>query len=159
MKTKTRLISLMLAGSIATAGLTACSSGVETLSVNCDERKHLSIETSLDAGQQIKNVESFDLVIDGEKYYVKFLGHYDEGYKNVGRYSQEYIEHKDYIVIYEISQDEYRTIAKFYNNANNKIRLLTLDNLAVLQGIVDTYDPISVEENTIDCNGRLDHSY
>ena len=159
MKTKTRLISLMLAGSIATAGFTACSSNVETLSVNCDERKNLSIETSLDAGQQIKNVESFDLVLDGEKYYVKFLGHYDEGYKNVGRYSHEYIEHKDYIVIYEISQDEYRTIAKFYNNVNNKIRLLTLDNLAVLQGIVDTYDPISVEENTIDCNGRLDHSY
>ena len=154
MKTKTRLISLMLAGSIATAGFTACSSDVETLSVNCDERKNLTIETSLDAGKQIKNVVSFDLVLDGEKYYVKFLGHYDEGYKDI----VTYIEHKDYVVTYEISQDEYRTIAKFYNNANNKIKLLTLDNLAVLQGIVDTYDPISVEENTIDCKD-LSHSY
>ena len=149
----------MLAGSIATAGFTACSSDVETLSVNCDERKNLTIETSLDAGKQIKNVESFDLVLDGEKYYVKFLGHYDEGCRNPACYSEVYIEHKDYIVTYEISQDEYRAIAKFYNNANNKIKLLTLDNLAVLQGIVDTYDPISVEENTIDCNGLLEHSY
>ncbi len=149
----------MLAGSIATAGLTACSSDNETLSVNCDERKNFSIETSLDAGQQIKNIVSFDLILDGEKYYVKFLGHYDEGYKNVGRYRTEYIEHKDYVVTYELSQDEYRIIAKFYNNTKNGIQLLTLDNLAVLQGIVDTYDPISVEENTIDSNGRLEHSY
>jgi hypothetical protein len=86
---------------------------------------------------------------------VKFLGHYDEGYKDI----VTYIEHKDYVVTYEISQDEYRAIAKFYNNANNKIKLLTLDNLAVLQGIVDTYDPINVEENTIDCNDGLGHSY
>jgi len=156
MKNKTRLISLMLAGTIATsgvAGLTGCSK-IETLSPNSTERKNLTVQMSLDANQQFFNVAHFDMELKDGKHYITFLGHYDEG-KKQKTYSMDadkyqYIEHKDYLITYEISKEDYQNIAKFYNKVNTPIHNLTLDNVALLQSIVDNYDPINVEENTIE---------
>lgn len=155
---KKRLISLMLAGTFATAGLTACSSDV-FLDAGSTAREHFNIETSLDAGTQITNVLSYNLILDGQKCYLKLFGHYDEGcLSSGGRISSyTYTNHKDYMVTYEISQDEYRQIAKFYDNSKNYIKHLNIDNLAVLQDIVDTHDPISVEDNIIDNKGMDIH--
>ncbi len=158
MKNKKRLISLMLAGTIATStmGLVGCSDLV--LNAGSLNREHFNIETSLDAGVQITNVLSYNLILDGQKYYLELFGHYDEGcVENSTTRSKSYTNHKDYIVTYEISQDEYRKVAKFYDNSKNDIKYITGDNLAVLQDIIDTHDPINVEENTIDNDGLDNH--
>lgn len=162
-ESKKRLIGLLISGSIAltgVAGLSSCGETNATISPDADVRKNLTIETSLDAGLQIKNVVSFDLMLEGEKCYIKFFSHCDEGVKTIGFRipDYKYLEHKDYVITYEISKDEYRTIAKFYNNTKNEIRFLTQDNVAVLQNIVNSYDPISVEENTIEVS-NCEHSY
>lgn len=149
----------MLAGTIAssTIGLVGCSDTV--LNAGNVARQHFNVETSLDAGAQITNVLSYNLILDGQKYYLKLFGHYDEGcIMSGGRLPTDtYTNHKDYEVMYELSQDEYRKIAKFYDNSKNYIKYLNIDNLRVLQDIVDTHDPISAEENTINNDGLDNH--
>lgn len=153
---KKGLISLLIAGSITVAGastLYSCSD-VNTLAPDCDERKNFTIEMSLDANQQFFNVSSFDVELNNGKYYIKFLGHYDEGatpiHHRYARDQYKYTEHKDYLVTYGITKEEYKNIMMFYNNTMNEIKFLTLENLASLQAIVDCYDPISVEETSIE---------
>ena len=159
MKIKNRLISLMLAGTIvsATMGLTGCSDTV--LNPGSVFRKNFNTEVSLDAGAQITNVVSYKLILDGEKYYLELFGHYDEGcVSRGGRFTEyTYTNHKDYTVTYEISQDEYRKIAKFYDNTKTDIKYLNVDNLNILKDIVNKYDPISVDESTVDNAGSDIH--
>ena len=165
MKNRKRLISLMLAGAIATSGvaaLTSCSDKNLALR-NTPERETLTLDMSIEIDQMITNVVSFKVELLNGHYFIKFLTHFDSGEKNIqiGPYSSksEYIDHKDYIVTYEISEDEYRNFIKAYTPAKDiKLSSISLDEMPALQSIVYNYDPISIEEGTIYATNGA-HSY
>lgn len=164
-----RLISLLISGAItlgSVAGLTACNENQAiTFPATGPERTNLAVTLSLDADTHIINIVNYSLEIKDNKCYVKFFSHYDNGAKitSIGRgfTHYQYIDHKDYIVTYEISKDDYKTIATFNNNTTISIKNIpNREQIEFLQKIIDDYDPIDVKENTIDENiTKKEHSY
>ena len=163
MKNNTRLISLLISGAIAVGSLTGCSDdNSPKFPANSPERLNLAVEMSLDANTQLINILNYKTEIKDGKCYIKFTGHYDNGIDSQHfRYNtlHTYIDHNDYIVTYEISKEDYKTIMTFNNVATMKINeIQTKEHIDALQSIVDNYDPINVEENLILTQGK-EHSY
>lgn len=163
MKNNTRLISLLISGAIAVSSLTGCSDdNSPKFDVNSPERLNLAVEISLDANTQLINILNYKTEIKDGKCYIKFTGHYDNGLNTQHFHYNTiytYIDHNDYIVTYEISKEDYKTIMTFNNVSTMKIKeIQTKEHIDFLQSIVDNYDPIKVEENVIEPQGK-EHSY
>lgn len=162
MKTKERLISLMLAGSIATAGLISCDDNKKEVYANdIPERKNLTTALSEELRTEFTNVVSFEVVMNTGKHFIRFLIHFDNGKKNSSDTSTgyEYVDHKDYVVTYRISEEDYNKFAQFCTpGEKTKLAGLSSDKIAMLQNIVDNYDPWNFGITAVSDNTYGEHS-
>ncbi len=155
MKSKKRLISLMLAANIGVAsvlGLAGCGDSNVKLAKDIPERNDLTLAMSFEIEQMLTNVVSFEVkMVDGQ-YFIEMLAHFDAGETaRHGGYTTyyEYKDHKDYVVKYQITKEEYSYFMNSYLPATTiKLRDVNNEVIKTLKSIINNNDPISINKNT-----------
>ena len=128
---------------------TILSAGVITLSpigfTGCTDTENLVANLAADAKVNIG--ASVFIVPENSTtdHYISFIGHYSTAIDESGIITF-YKNHKDYRITYKVSKEDYFDIAKF----DYRIVNLNKTEIAKLEDLINTYDPIEVKELAVE---------